>query len=99
VTPNDKFERRGDHLHTTVQVSLKQALVGFKATIEHLDGHEVVLDRTGKVTRPFETVVVRGEGMPVHEVPSESGDLHVTVEVVFPQSLTSEQLKAINDIL
>ena len=82
-----------------MKVTLKEALVGFKSTIAHLDGHEVVLDRTGKVTKPFETVVVRGERMPVHEVPSESGDLHVTIEVVFPTSLSVEQLKAMNDIL
>ena len=51
------------------------------------------------ITKPFETVVYEGEGMPLHEVPSQFGDLHVTFEVVFPKSLTADQLKKVEQIL
>ncbi len=92
------FERKGDHLHASVTISLKEALLGFELTIDHLDGHKVDLGRD-RVTRPFQTVVVKGEGMPVHEAPSTFGDLHVTYEVSFPKSLTAEQIDALKEVL
>jgi DnaJ-class molecular chaperone len=49
------------------------------------------------VTRPFETVTVRGEGMPVHNFPSQRGNLHVKVNVDFPAGpLTDEQRDVIS---
>lgn len=93
------FERKGDHLHMTMKVSLKEALTGFTKTIVHLDGHEVEVDRENDITRPFQTIVLPGEGMPVHEVPSQLGDLHVTFEVVFPRKLNVQQIEALLELL
>lgn len=81
-----------------MKISLKEALTGFSKTITHLDEHEVEIERDG-ITKPFETVVYEGEGMPVHEVPSQFGDLHVTFEVLFPKSLSDEQLQALSEVL
>mmetsp|Transcript_30118 Transcript_30118/g.37130 ORF Transcript_30118/g.37130 Transcript_30118/m.37130 type:complete len:255 (+) Transcript_30118:323-1087(+) len=92
------FERKGNHLHMTMKISLKDALTGFATEIQHLDGHRVEIERKG-ITKPFETVVYEGEGMPIHEVPSQFGDLHVTFEVVFPTTLNKEQLDTIKEIL
>ncbi len=39
--------------------------------------------------------VVKGMGMPNHDFPSERGDLFVTYSVVFPASLSPEQIKCI----
>mmetsp|Transcript_30116 Transcript_30116/g.37127 ORF Transcript_30116/g.37127 Transcript_30116/m.37127 type:complete len:84 (+) Transcript_30116:295-546(+) len=82
----------------TMKISLKDALTGFATEIQHLDGHRVEIERKG-ITKPFETVVYEGEGMPIHEVPSQFGDLHVTFEVVFPTTLNKEQLDTIKEIL
>lgn len=35
--------------------------------------------------------IVEDEGMPVHEVPSEKGNLFIEYNILFPESLTSEQ--------
>jgi DnaJ-class molecular chaperone len=35
------FLRNGNNLRMTMQISLQEALVGFKRTVPHLDGHEV----------------------------------------------------------
>jgi len=93
-----RFERKGDHLHHSMKISLKQALTGFSATILHLDGRTVDVSNKG-ITRPFQTVVVRGEGMPVHEVPSQFGDMHVTYEVEFPRELNAQQIATLRDLL
>merc|ERR1712072_531855 len=44
--PHDRFERTGDDLRTSLTITLKEALLGFKRTIAHLDDHTVVLSRS-----------------------------------------------------
>jgi DnaJ-class molecular chaperone len=39
--PNQKFKRVGDNLYVEMQVSLEEALLGFKKRISHLDNHLV----------------------------------------------------------
>ena len=60
-----RYARRGDDLHTSITVTLAEALVGFKRTLTHLDGHTVVLE-TDQPTPPGSVMVVGGEGMPIH---------------------------------
>ncbi len=43
-------------------------------------------------------VKLKGEGMPVHNFPSEFGDMHVTLVVELPRELTEEQKKMISSI-
>jgi DnaJ family protein B protein 11 len=42
---HEKFERIGDDLKTSINITLKQALLGFEVNIIHLDGHEVKIKR------------------------------------------------------
>jgi DnaJ-class molecular chaperone len=92
--PHPRFTRDGDNLLTTVHLTLKEALVGFRRVLKHLDGHEVVLEHQG-VTKPSEVRVVDGEGMPVHNFPSTAGNLVVTYLVRFPEALNRDQTEAI----
>ncbi|CAE7880926.1 ERDJ3B, partial [Symbiodinium sp. KB8] len=70
------FRRDGNDLHVDMHISLKEALVGFTKTVKQLDGREVVVESTG-VTRPHQVRTIRGEGMPIHNFPSQAGDMHV----------------------
>jgi len=95
---HSKFERRGANLHYKMQITLKEALTGFSRKIKHLDDHEVEISTdslssvlSNGIVKPGQTVVIKEEGMPVHEVPSQFGDLHVTFEVIFPHTLSNEQ--------
>ncbi|ONK78724.1 uncharacterized protein A4U43_C02F21770 [Asparagus officinalis] len=97
TAPHDLFRREGNDLHTTVTISLVQALVGFEKTIEHLDEHPVEIGTKG-VTKPKEVRKYKGEGMPLH-LSNKKGDLYVTFEVQFPKSLTEDQKKKIKQIL
>jgi DnaJ family protein B protein 11 len=51
--PHVRFQRDGNNLHTTVTISLLDALVGFKKDMKHLDGHLVAVG-TNKITKPKE---------------------------------------------
>ncbi|CAL9024024.1 unnamed protein product [Prunus brigantina] len=97
TAPHDRFRREGNDLHTTITITLVQALVGFEKTIKHLDDHLVHIGSKG-ITRPKEVRKFKGEGMPLH-FSNKKGDLYVTFEVLFPTSLTEEQKTKIKAVL
>eukprot|EP00928_Gymnodinium_smaydae_P028087 TRINITY_DN21518_c0_g1_i1.p1 TRINITY_DN21518_c0_g1~~TRINITY_DN21518_c0_g1_i1.p1 ORF type:complete len:485 (-),score=115.63 TRINITY_DN21518_c0_g1_i1:406-1860(-) len=79
------FTRRGVNLHADMDISLREALLGFKRTLTHLDGHTVELSYDG-VTIPFGIMRVRGEGMPHKGDPTSRGDLLVKFRVLMPEA-------------
>ncbi|KAK8693787.1 hypothetical protein V6N13_071356 [Hibiscus sabdariffa] len=97
TAPHDQFRREGNDLHTTVTITLVQALVGFEKNIKHLDDHLVDIGTKG-ITKPKEVRKFKGEGMPLH-FSNKKGDLYVTFEVLFPTSLTEDQKSKIKSIL
>lgn len=93
------FTRSGDDLLVNWKISLKEALIGGEWSFPALDGHEIKFS-TDAVTKPGDTWRVKGEGMPVHNFPSESGDLLITFEVDFPRgTLSTEQADLIRAAL
>lgn len=90
VEPHRRFIRKGDNLYYRHTISLAEALLGFTASIEHLDGHNVTLQRSG-VTQPNQVVEYLNEGMPKHDFPSEFGTLFVDHQVYLPSHLSPEQ--------
>ena len=97
TAPHDRFRREGNDLHTTVTITLVQALVGFEKTIKHLDEHLVDISTKG-ITKPKEVKKFKGQGMPLH-FSTKKGDLYVAFEVLFPTSLTEDQKTKIKAIL
>ena len=79
-------------------MTLHSSIQGFARTIEHLDGHRVVVSREG-LTKPNEVMRIEGEGMPVHNFPSEKGDLDVVISVDFPSSLSASAVKQIASVM
>ncbi|KAF8525810.1 DnaJ-domain-containing protein [Hysterangium stoloniferum] len=92
---HDSFERSGSDLLTTVKITLSEALLGFsRILITHMDGRGIrVSSPPGKIVRPKDTIILRGEGMPVFKQPDEKGDLFVVLEVEMP---TEQWLKTID---
>ena len=74
---------------TTVHVTLSEALLGFsRVLITHLDGKGIkVSSPKDKVIKTGDSIILRGEGMPVlHPDPSSpaKGDLYVLFEIEMP---------------
>ncbi|KAI0312108.1 DnaJ C terminal domain-containing protein [Amylostereum chailletii] len=100
---HSSFERSGNDLLTTVQVTLSEALLGFdRILVNHLDGRGIkVASPAGKVITSGQTLVLRGEGMPTHKNPDVRGNLYVVLEVEMPseQWLQTIDLNALQALL
>jgi DnaJ-related protein SCJ1 len=96
--PHKRFSRKGNDLFMQITISLLQALVGFKKQFNHLDGHDVNIERT-QVTPPGYVLKLEGEGMPLHESPDINGDLFITFNIQFPEKITPEQKSGFEKLL
>ena len=88
VTPDARFERQGDNLHTTLTVGLAQAALGTETEVESLDGPQHLT--VGPGTQHGHVERIRGLGVP-HLRGRGRGDLFVHVLVATPGDLTPEQ--------
>ena len=97
--PHERFRRQGDHLEMTMDITLQEALLGFRRVFNHLDGHEFVVTNRNGISKPNQVIRIKEEGMPVHNFPSQRGDLTVILNVIFPRSLSESQKEALHSIL
>ena len=93
--PHPSFERSGNDLLTTVKITLSESLLGFsRVVLLHLDGRGIQITSTpGKVIKPGDTILLKGEGMPIYKRPDQKGDLYVRFDVEFP---TGDFLKSVD---
>jgi DnaJ homolog subfamily B member 4 len=77
---------------------LKEALTGWRKTIETIDGRQISVSG-GVPTQPGAEIRYPDQGMPKSKKPGERGDLIVEVKVRFPTSLTSQQKQQLSQIL
>ena len=92
------FKRQGLDLVIKKTISLKEALCGFSFEIHHINGKTLNLNNKTNPTivKPNYKKTVAGLGMNRDGI---YGNLVIEFDVVFPDSLTSEQIKNISDIL
>ena len=85
--PHESFERSGSDLLTTVHITLSEALLGFsRILLTHLDGRGVhVTSPKGKIIKPGDSIILRGEGMPHYKTPEHKGNLYVMLEIDMPE--------------
>ncbi|KAJ5087808.1 DnaJ domain protein Psi [Penicillium angulare] len=96
--PHPTFKRVGDDLVTTVDLTLKEALIGWEKIVQTIDGKSVRISKPGP-TQPSHEERYPGLGMVISKKPTDRGDLVVRVNVRFPTSLTAEQKTALGNIL
>ena len=96
--PHPLFSREGDDLRHTVEISLKEALTGWKRTVQTIDGKQISVSATGP-TQPDWTERFPDLGMPKSKTPTVRGDFIVGVKIKFPTSLTPQQKQQLKDIL
>jgi len=94
-SPGFEFKRQGMDLITKMDISLGEALTGFRRVIKHLDGRNVVIaSPPGKVIKHEDVKVIPGEGMPKYRSPFEKGRLFVIFQVAFPEDGSIDETAA-----
>ncbi|KAK2949623.1 putative Chaperone protein DnaJ [Blattamonas nauphoetae] len=95
-----RFKRTKDDLFTSVNISIRDALLGFTLDVRHMDGHNMTISRENMCTFDGEQVRLEGEGMTRSDSTSfgTKGDLFVTFHITFPQSLTKEQRSLVEQL-
>jgi DnaJ-class molecular chaperone len=79
IINTDTFKKDGDNLLYTSNISLIDALCGFRFNITHLDGR-ILLIESNEIIKPNMSKVILGEGM------NHNGNLIITFNVQFPQN-------------
>ena len=101
VRPDTRFERRGNDLHTTVNVPLVDAVLGGEVRVPTLA--EPVMLKIPPETQNGRSFRLSGKGMPRLGSPESRGSIFATVQVTVPTKLSERQrelfreLKAIQD--
>lgn len=88
VAGDERFDRRGRHVTTSVKVPLTQAILGTTVDVATLD--DPVTLRVPAGTQPGTTMRVKGRGVP-GGAKHAAGDLLVTINVALPKKLTKRQ--------
>ncbi|XP_019164159.1 PREDICTED: dnaJ protein homolog [Ipomoea nil] len=95
-----KFKRKGDDLFVDHTLTLTEALCGFQFILTHLDGRQLLIkSNPGEVVKPDQFKAINDEGMPTYQRPFMKGKLYIHFMVDFPDSLSPEQVKALEAIL
>lgn len=96
------FTRKGDDLFMEKDLTLVEALCGFKFVVTHLDGRQLVVStHEGEIVKPGQFKAVYDEGMPKHGQPFTKGRLFIQFHIKFPEpgDLSDEDIKALEQIL
>ena len=104
---HNRFERPGDDLITTLNITLSQALLGpdgggtISKEVEQLDGRRLKVTLPDGIVQPGHETRIQGEGMPVSKANSvkRKGDMIVKWNVIFPARLTPSQKAELRKVL
>lgn len=99
ILENETFRKIGNtlDLEVTLNISLKEALVGFDREIKLLGSEETLKIECGSVVNPYDSKKVSNYGMKYDD--DTYGDLIIKFKIVFPEVLcedTKDKLKLID---
>ncbi|XP_073335715.1 dnaJ homolog subfamily B member 13 [Pagrus major] len=83
------FIRQLNDLIYKTQISLEMALTGFSVDVETLDGRLLSIP-INEIVHPAYKKVMTGEGMPLSQDPAQRGNLIITFDIQFPETLSAE---------
>lgn len=93
------FRREGSDIRYTCKISLKQALCGTIIEVPTLTGEKITLNLTREIIKPTMVKRIEGHGLPFHKEPSQKGDLLVSFDIKFPDTLSQNARDILYDTL
>ena len=99
IVDDKKFKRNGADLIYDEDITLLEALTGFKRIITHLDGRKILIQtKPGEIIKPGVYKTVKELGMPFFNSPYRFGNLYMNFNIIFPKSLDDEQKKELKNL-
>jgi len=92
------FRREGSDLHMDVEVTLKEALLGFIREFKHFDGTTLIVE-SKQLLGCGKTLRVKNKGLPKYLFPGEYGDVVVHTRLLWPKSLSDQNKKRLVEAL
>ena len=90
LRPHSRFDRKGRDLFTKVKVPVTTAVLGGEVDVETLSGKSLRL-KIPPSTQNGQMFRLRTHGLPTTAKDGQPGDLYATVDVVIPQSVSTEE--------
>ena len=96
VLDSDGFTRRNNDLYTDKTISCFDAIRGTEFKIRTLDDR-ILNVKVPAGTQPGNTIVLKGQGMPVHDTLNIKGNIYIKINISIPQ-LSEKDLDKIKDL-
>ena len=94
-----EFIRKGADLYYKYNITLLEALTGVKIIFNYLDGRRILIQSNpNEIIQTGELKIIDELGMPLFNSPLRYGNLYIEFKIVFPNKLTEEQKKKMNEI-
>lgn len=97
VSPSNRFERKGDDLHSTIQAPLYTAILGGEVEVPTPRGTKLAL-KIPAGTQNGRTFKLTGQGMPQLKNPDRRGDLYAKLEVQIPTQLGDREKQLYDEL-
>ncbi len=99
VKESEKFIRDGADIHTILEITPVQAVLGDKATVETIDGAVEMSIPSG--IQNLDKLLLKGCGVPFLGSSEQRGNHYVTIKIITPKKISKEEeklYKALYDI-
>lgn len=96
VLDSDGYTRRGNDLYTDKTISCFDAIRGTEFKIKTLDDR-ILNVKVPAGTQPNNTIMLKGQGMPVHDTLNIKGNIYIKINISIPE-LSAKDLEKIKDL-
>ena len=96
IREDNNFKIINKKLHYVINLSLKEALLGFTYTLNHLNGKEYTLKNKNKILNNYSNIVLNKLGF-IND--DNVDELIINFNIIFPEKLTEEQKESLENLL
>ncbi|OQR72905.1 dnaJsubfamily B member 4 isoform 2 [Tropilaelaps mercedesae] len=96
--PHELFKRDGVDIRYTAKISLREALTGTRIDVPTLQGGKVSLHYS-EIIRLTTSKRIQGQGLPHPKDPSKRGDIIISFDIRFPETLPNSTREILYDAL
>ncbi len=97
LNSHSRFKIKNKDLYVSLDVTLKESLTGFIKGLQHLDSRLLTINSTS-IIKPNMIKCINDEG--IYDINKNTyGNLYIKFKIIFPNTLTDQQIKIFNDNL